>query len=107
VDTGAVSVDAGPLAWSADGRLAYLLYDARGQASIAVVGSTNTPTALAGLLPQGSRVQGLAWSPDGTRFAFTATDTDGIGEVYTVEIDGKNLTQLTKSIGAVGSVSWR
>ncbi len=52
-------------------------------------------------------MEGLAWSPDGSRFAFTATDANGIGEVYTIGTDGKGLTQLSRNIGAVGDLSWR
>lgn len=99
--------DPGVLAWSRDGRLAYLQGDGQGHASIVVVGSRAKPIALAALLSPGAELQGLAWSPDGTRFAFTATDTNGIGEVYTIGTDGKGLTQVTRNLGAVGDLSWR
>jgi Tol biopolymer transport system component len=97
----------GPLAWSRDGRLAYLQDDGEGHSSIVIVGSLAKPIALAPLLTPGAEVQGLAWSPDGTRFAFTATDANGIGEVYTIGVNGKNLTQVTHDISAVGNLSWR
>jgi Tol biopolymer transport system component len=97
----------GALAWSADGRLASIEYDTNGLASIFTVATNAPPIVLAALLPRYSRVSGLAWSPDGTRFAFVATDPSGIGEVYTIGIDGGGLTAVTKSIGAVGTLSWR
>jgi hypothetical protein len=37
-------------------------------------------------------------------FALTATDPNGIGEVYTIGTDGKGIRQLTRTVGAVGSL---
>jgi Tol biopolymer transport system component len=105
--------EVGGLAWSEDGRLAYLYYAANGQMSIVTVGSTAKPLEVSTLLPARSQVSGLAWSPDGSRFAFTATDANGVGEIYTIGTDGTGLTQVTKNIGAVdspavpSSLSWR
>jgi Tol biopolymer transport system component len=104
---GAGKKSLGPLAWSADNRLAYVEYDTDGRASISVIGSKTPPINLALLLPRASRVSGLAWSPDGTDFAFVAPDANGIGEVYTIGTDSKTLTPVTDSIGAIGSLSWR
>jgi Tol biopolymer transport system component len=104
---GARTRSLGPLAWSVDGRLAYIEYDPNGLASIFTVGSNTRPIELAALLPPYSRVAGLAWSPDATRFAFVATDANGLGEVYTIGVDGSGLAPVTKSIGAVGTLSWR
>ena len=98
--------DATAIAWSSDGRLAYLEDDQDGHASIVAAGAAK-PLALGPLLPAGSVVSGLAWSPDGTRFAFVATDANGIGEVYTVGADGTGLTRLTTDLGAVGNLGWR
>jgi len=101
-------VEIGGLAWSTDGRLAYLADDAKGRASIVTVGAPAKSIALAPLLPPGSVVSGLAWSPDGSRFAFVATDANGIGEVYTIGTSGHGLVQLTHDIGAVsGGLTWR
>jgi Tol biopolymer transport system component len=105
--SGAGDKSLGALAWSADGRLAYVEYDADGRASIFVVGSKKPPINLAPLLPRSSLVSGLAWSPDGMRFAFVATDANGVGEVYTIATDGSGLSRVTNSIGAVGTLSWR
>jgi Tol biopolymer transport system component len=107
VSTGGLNENTGPLAWSSAGRLAYLAYDTQGRASIVTVGSSSKPIALGTLLASGALVQGLTWSPDDTHFAFTATNVDGIGDVFTIGADGKNLTQVTHNIGAVGNLSWR
>jgi Tol biopolymer transport system component len=99
--------DVSSLAWSADGRLAFLDFDPTGHASIVVVGSSTRPVRLAGLLPPSSLVGGLAWSPDGARFAFSATDANGVGEIYTIRADGTGLARVTNDAGAVGGISWR
>jgi len=52
-------------------------------------------------------VTGLAWSPDGTRLAFVADDTNGYGEVWTIGADGSGLQQVTRNLGVVGTLSWR
>jgi Tol biopolymer transport system component len=87
------------LAWSRDGRLAYL----------ASVGSKHVIAIVGGgafTVPRPAAT-GLAWSPDGTRFAFVAADANGNGEVYTIGVDGKGLQQVTRNLGAVGNLSWR
>lgn len=47
----------------------------------------------------------LAWSPTAARIAFTA-DVDGDYEIYTVRVDGSNLTRLTHSPGNDAHVTW-
>ena len=87
------------LSWSRDGRLAYL----------ASVGSRHVIAIVGGgafTVPR-PNATGLAWSPDGTRFAFVAADDNGNGEVYTIGIDGKGLRQVTHNLGVVGNLSWR
>ena len=54
--------DIGALAWAPDERLAYLAYDPNGVASITVIGGRT-------ILLRRTHVTGLAWSPDGSRFA--------------------------------------
>ncbi len=101
------------LAVSRDGRLAYLYVDGRGRASVGVAGSSAKPLDLSALLPASAHVAGLAWSPDDTRFAFAADDANGIGEIWTVGVDGRGLRQLTRNLGAIdfvatlGTLSWR
>jgi Tol biopolymer transport system component len=48
-----------------------------------------------------------AWSPDSKRIAFIANQS-GTGEVYTINVDGSKLQQLTRGAKAVasGGVSW-
>lgn len=98
-------LDPSTLAWSNDGRLAYLAYSAHGHAWISIVGGGSFD--LNTLLPPKSQASGLAWSPDDTRFAFIATDRNGNGEVYTVGTNGRGLQQVTKDLDAVGNLSWR
>lgn len=41
------------------------------------------------------------WSPDGTKFAFTRSHNNDVdGEIYTVNIDGTGLTQVTHAPGS-------
>lgn len=108
------NTDVQALAWSGTGRLAYLYYDqSDNRALVAIVGSNAKPLDLGAHLPAHSQVAGLAWSPDGTTFAFAATDANGIGEIYTIATDGSDLRQLTTNIGAVynvgyeSTISWR
>lgn len=84
-------------AWSADGRLAYLV-GAKGTS--VVVGSSQVSLPFA-------QVTSLAWSPDGTRFVVTARKNDAPAlDVYTVRIDGSDPVRLTTNYNASG-VSWR
>jgi Tol biopolymer transport system component len=46
------------------------------------------------------------WSPDGTKFAFTRSHMNDVdGEIYTVNVDGTGLTQVTHAPGS-GSPDW-
>lgn len=108
------NTDVQALAWSGTGRLAYLYIDQHdSHALVAIVGSKAKPLDLSPHLPANSQIAGLAWSPDGTTFAFAATDANGIGEIYTIATDGTDLRQLTTNIGAVynvgyeSTISWR
>jgi Tol biopolymer transport system component len=98
-------LDPSALAWSTDGRLAYLASAGAGRAKISIVGGMSFDVNA--ILPPKSIVTGLAWSPDGTRFAFVATDANGLGEVYTVATNGTGLRRVTKNADAVGNLSWR
>jgi Tol biopolymer transport system component len=107
VATAAQNHDFRALTWSADGRLAYLGYDADGHASIVVADGTVKPLPLSPILPANSQVEGVAWSPDEKRFAFSATDANGVGEIYTIGVGGTGLMRVTKNAGAVGAITWR
>jgi Tol biopolymer transport system component len=87
-------LDVQALAWSGD-KLAYL-----SPGRITIVGGRTIH------LPQ-QRVTGLAWSPDGTRFAYVAPDANGWGEVWTIGADGTGARQITHNLGVVGNLSWR
>jgi Tol biopolymer transport system component len=92
-------LDVTAVAWSSEGRLAYLATGGGGHASITV---GDRKIALAQ-----HRVTGLAWSPDGTRFAYVADDANGYGEVWTIGVDGTGVKQVTRNLGVVGTLSWR
>jgi Tol biopolymer transport system component len=88
-----VSTNGTDPAWSADGRLAYLTGNNN---TTVVVGATQTQLPFSG-------VTSLAWSPDGTRFVVTArTTAAGSYDIYTVNTDSSNPTQLTQNYDALG-----
>ncbi|HVS84044.1 MAG TPA: hypothetical protein VHD91_00265 [Gaiellaceae bacterium] len=93
----------GSLAWSRGGRLAFLQQPPTGGALTLVVadGTTLVRHPLGKLWPS-PLSGGLAWSPDGTRLAFTATDARSISDVWTVAPDGTHLRRVTRGVGAVG-----
>ena len=96
--------DEGPVAWSRSGRLAVL----RTTPPLAIViPSTGRRIPLPGLSESVDRGAGLAWSPDGTKFAFVAADRDGVGDLWIVNADGTGLTRVTHDLGAGGTLSWR
>jgi DNA-binding SARP family transcriptional activator len=100
-----------PVAWSPDAR--YLLYAHR---RILSDGRTQSfGLAMYDLVAGTARrlVSGLesrefptaAWSPDGTRIAFTA-DARGVPEVFLVDFDGRNLRRLSRHPAWDGDPSW-
>lgn len=83
-------------AWSADGRLAYLV-GSRG--TTVVAGSTDAKLPFA-------VVKSLSWSPDGTQFVVVARAKNAAAfDVYTVRTDGADPVRLTRNYGALGA-SW-
>ncbi len=53
-----------------------------------------------------------AWSPDGRRIAFATfrdvtEETRDNAEVYTMRTDGRQLTNVTQSLGFDGSPDWQ
>lgn len=78
-------------AWSADGRLAYLVGDL--YHSALVVGSDRVRLPFA-------RVTALGWTPDGTRLLVTASRTRiGPSDLYSLEPNGTVPVRLTKAFG--------
>jgi Tol biopolymer transport system component len=50
-----------------------------------------------------------AWSPDGTRIAFASkfrAESEGISEIYVIDVAGSNLRRLTDTPAAEGHPSW-
>jgi Tol biopolymer transport system component len=81
-------------AWSAEGRLAYL------------VGTTVFANGTKVVLPF-ARVKSIAWSPDGTRFLVTARPKNApTFDLYTVKTDGSGVVRLTSNLDA-SSADWR
>jgi DNA-binding SARP family transcriptional activator len=100
-----------PVAWSPDGR--WLLYAHRrlladGRTEAFRLGlydlAADTTRALVPSL-ESRTFPTAAWSPDGTRIAFTA-DVLGEGEVFLVDFDGRNLRRLSRDAAWDGDPSW-
>jgi Tol biopolymer transport system component len=99
-------VISGSLAWSRDGRLAWLGATRGGALTLTIRDGSHVATAALGSLRQHFRGSGLAWSPDGTRLALTAADAAGVSDVWTVAPDGSGLHRLTHGLGAIGRLAW-
>ncbi len=85
-------------AWSADGRLAWLTTPGEGGTP-----SLHVQGLPARVLSPFTAVAGIAWAPDGTRFAAVArANGTAVPDVYTFDLNGGNVKRLTRDIGAVG-----
>lgn len=83
------------IAWSPDGR--QVLYtDSNPKTGGVHLANADGSDRL--LLHAGA--SGGAWSPDGRLIAFTALDSAGLPEIYTIHPDGSGLTQLTDNPGS-------
>ena len=87
--------DSGRPVWSPDGeQIAFMTNRDGGDIEIYTIDTTN------GELTRLTNQPGFdgypAWSPDGTKIAFLS-DRDGNAEIYTVEPDGSNPTNLTNT----------
>ena len=100
-----------PVAWSPDGRyLVYahrrLLRDGRTQSFRLGLYDLAADTARVLVRSLESReFPTAAWSPDGSRIAFTA-DAQGVPEVFLVDFDGNNLRRLSRDPAWDGDPSW-
>jgi Tol biopolymer transport system component len=92
--TNSEAVDTDP-DWSSDGRIAFASSDAEIYV-ISPDGSGATPVG-----PGGDP----AWSPDGTRIAFTTRDGNS-DEIYVMDADGSNPVRLTTSASNDMSPDW-
>jgi Tol biopolymer transport system component len=90
------------LAWSRDGRLAWVDSSPSGTLTLVVAGEHHP---LPGLL-ESFRGVGVAWSPDGTRLALTAGDASGANDVWTIDADGTHLKRFTHGLGVNGRLAW-
>lgn len=117
-----VGMSVGSPAWSPDGNsIAYIGTQLGGtqnspgykriEINIANKDASNA-TAIISYTPVANHVfsfdvnPSLAWSPDGTRLAFTLPEADGI-HIYVIKVDGTGLTKLTSKAGAYdGQLSW-
>ena len=87
------------VAWSGDGRLAYI----DGPSLLGIVTGSGTQRVQLPFAEVGS----IAWSSDGTRLAVTARPAGGATfDVYTVRPDGTDPKRLTQNVDASG-VTWR
>jgi Tol biopolymer transport system component len=90
-------------AWSRSGVLACLERKQTGAPALLEFAAQGTSRVV---LPFAD-VRDLAWSPDGTRFAFAALAKNGATfDVYTLRTDGTGLERLTRNVDAF-NVSWR
>jgi len=92
--------DIDALAWSADGKLAYL--SGRGTA-VHVIGIGGRQTSVR--IPANGTAVG--WSPDGTRLLVSASKGTLPTELYTLDPGGRRLTPLTTNMGSIAGMSWR
>ena len=82
--------------WSPNGEQISLIFDVKGpEASIYMIDADGTNLHAVTQTPAYS-INSLAWSPDGTRLIFNATEeTNGFRGIYMINLDGSNLTYLT------------
>jgi Tol biopolymer transport system component len=97
-----VHIENTSLAWSRDGRLAYVDGSDNGALTLLVAGRRYPlPGVHATYLDIG-----LAWSPDGKTIALDGADDAGISDIWTIGADGSHLTRLTHGLGVGGRLSW-
>jgi Tol biopolymer transport system component len=96
--------------WSPDGRqIAFLTQNGGSFCSIYVMNADGTNIRQVTTLSTGvyDIEHGLSWSPDGRKIAFNdSTDIFTINDIFTIEIDGTNLVNLTKGTGYDYKPAW-
>ncbi len=97
-----VHIDNSSLAWSRDGRLAYVDQSDNGGLTLVVAGKRYP---LSGVHATYLDI-GLAWSPDGKTIALDGADDAGVSDIWTIGADGSHLTRLTHGLGVGGRLSW-
>jgi Tol biopolymer transport system component len=96
-------------AWSPDGSQV-ILRDADGL-YVVYANGTDALKLSSPVDADGDALQGVvdpAWRPDGAAVSFVAAEPDGCAEVYTMELDGENVTPVTAAACApqVGEYDW-
>jgi Tol biopolymer transport system component len=96
-------------AWSPDGRHIVLARDldpVRGQVNYEIFTMTASGGDERNITNDPDPLDGLPnWSPDGQRIAFTS-NRDGDAEIYTVNVDGWHVQQLTDNDTFDGAPNW-
>jgi len=82
--------------WSPNGEQIAFIFDIKGpETSIYVMDADGANVRAVTQTPVYS-INSIAWSPDGTRLIFNATEEDnGFRGIYMINLDGSNLTYLT------------
>jgi Tol biopolymer transport system component len=97
-----VHIENSSLAWSRDGRLAYVDESDNGALTLVVAGKRYPLSSVHATYLD----IGLAWSPDGKTIALDGADNAGISDIWTIGADGTHLTRLTHGLGVGGRLSW-
>jgi len=88
---------------AATGELAYVVGTAPGIRHIYIINVTGNRVRR--LTANNASDEDPAWSPDGTRIAFS-TDRDGNREIYVTDADGSNAVRLTNDAGEDYEPAW-
>ena len=78
--------------WSPDSQSIAFTSSSEGRYFVYVIGADGRGSKrLVGNIP----LPGCTWSPDGKQIAFVSRDAEGGMDIFSIDIDGKNLRQLT------------